>query len=305
MPQTTTLPKVHEVLTEFYRQSAQPIVIINEERRILGMNPAAERLTGFAADEVAEKAYCPQLFRCHDADGCRCCAGLELFERELERISARYQLTRRDGKDVRVVADYAMVPMTQDSQRVARITMEPVEILESDWLEERRRYATVSRALGVLLGAVLLLFVAASLMAWNEQRTRTWMSAGTWKQLHVGTPIAMNRTPSHGVIYGTLRVGEPLAVVSGTCSADGATVLWDANAQQFVCPQDGSAFSVDGKVLRGPAAPLLASSDWRWKGETLLVRLSRDECRVSGDKEGRSASLVTRHSSLLVRLSRS
>ncbi len=270
MSQTTTIPKVQDVLTEFYQQSPDAIVIINEQRLILGMNPAAERLTGAVAAEVAGRTHCPQLFRCHDGDGECYCAGKQLFASGRARQHAHYQLVRSDGKDVRVVADYEVMPVTQDRQRIAKITMQPVEVLEANWLEERRRCKKWWRAMAATIAALVLLMVAAGSMAW-QQRKGMWIAAGDWQRLRIGTPTAMRVGQS--IFYGTLRVGEPLSVVSGSCPVDSATVQWDAKMKQFVCPQDGSAFSVEGTVIHGPASESLTKPEWRWQGESLLVRV--------------------------------
>lgn len=269
MPQTTTIPKVQDVLTEFYQRSPDAIVIINEQRLVLGMNPAAERLTGYAAAEVAGRAHCPQLFRCHDGNGACYCAGKQLFASGQAKQHAHYQLVRSDGKDVRVVADYEMMPVTQDRQRIAKITMQPVEVLEADWLDERRRCQRWSRAMAAFIAAFLFLMVAASSRAW-QQHKGTWVATGDWKQLRLGAPTVMRAGQS--VVYATLRVGEPLSVVSGRCPVDGATVQWDEKAKQFICPQDGSAFSVEGAVIHGPASKPLLKPEWKWQGENLLVR---------------------------------
>lgn len=272
MPQTTTIPKVQDVLTEFYQQSPDAIVIINEQRLVLGMNPAAERLTGCAAAEVAGRTHCPQLFRCHDGNGVCYYAGKQLFASGARRQRAYYQLVRSDGKDVRVVADYEMLPVTQGRQRVAKITMQPVEVLESDWLNERRRCKGWSRAMAAMIAILVILSVAKHLTA-RQPHKGTWVAVGDWKQLHIGTPTAMR--VGRSIFYATLRVGEPLSVVSGSCPVDGMTVQWHAKRKQFVCPRDSSAFSVEGAVVGGPASEPLSQPKWKWQGATLFIQLPK------------------------------
>jgi len=259
---------VQDVLAEFYQQSPDAIIIVNEQRLILGMNPAAERLTGYVAAEVAGKAHCPQLLRCHNGNGECYCAGKQLFASGQARQRAHYQWVRSDGKDVRVVADYEVMPVRQCRQRIAKITMEPVEVLEADWLDERRRCKRWSRAMAAIVALLVILSVAKNLVAW--QHKGTWVATGDWKHLRIGTPTTLR--VGQGVFYATLRAGQPLSVVSGSCPLDGATVQWDTKAKQFVCPQDGSAFSVEGAVIHGPESKPLSKPEWKWQGENLLVR---------------------------------
>jgi Rieske Fe-S protein len=108
-------------------------------------------------------------------------------------------------------------------------------------------------------------------VAW--QHKGTWVATGDWKHLRIGTPTTLR--VGQGVFYATLRAGQPLSVVSGSCPLDGATVQWDTKAKQFVCPQDGSAFSVEGVVIHGPEGKPLSKPEWKWQGESLLVRLSK------------------------------
>lgn len=53
-----------------------------------------------------------------------------------------------------------------------------------------------------------------------------------------------------------LRDGEGLSVMSLVCSHQGCLVASDG--AEYVCPCHGSRFSVDGKVLTGPASRDLA-----------------------------------------------
>ncbi len=37
------------------------------------------------------------------------------------------------------------------------------------------------------------------------------------------------------------------------CTFEGCTVIWDENEKLYICPCCGSKFSIDGKVVQGPA----------------------------------------------------
>jgi len=50
---------------------------------------------------------------------------------------------------------------------------------------------------------------------------------------------------------------ERILVLRAACTHLGCTTQWDPSLRQFVCPCHGSAFSLDGSRLRGPATRAL------------------------------------------------
>ena len=55
---------------EILWHSCDGMMVIDEHRRILAMNPAMERLTGRPAQDAVGKSECGILFSCRDTHGC-------------------------------------------------------------------------------------------------------------------------------------------------------------------------------------------------------------------------------------------
>jgi cytochrome b6-f complex iron-sulfur subunit len=73
-----------------------------------------------------------------------------------------------------------------------------------------------------------------------------------------------------GVIVVRVSTGSYVAVSQG-CTHAGATVVFDAAANQFHCPAHGSLFGTDGSVVRGPAGSPLARYSVTLQGANLRV----------------------------------
>jgi cytochrome b6-f complex iron-sulfur subunit len=63
-----------------------------------------------------------------------------------------------------------------------------------------------------------------------------------------------------------------LIAVNPTCSHAGCSVTWESDQQKFFCPCHDSEFSIDGKVLEGPATEPLASYEVKLEGDSILVK---------------------------------
>lgn len=96
-----------------FAHSTDAMLLIDQHRRILAMNPAAERLTGFAAREIVGEARCYHLFRCgaegeasHGMD----CFGV--FSTQAGRLGgcSHFTIHRKDGTGVNISASYSPLP---------------------------------------------------------------------------------------------------------------------------------------------------------------------------------------------------
>ena len=63
-----------------------------------------------------------------------------------------------------------------------------------------------------------------------------------------------------------------LSVFSPVCTHLGCYFTWDRSAERFGCPCHGSVFSIDGKVLGGPAPRPLDTLPHKMENNTLLVK---------------------------------
>ncbi|MCP2732045.1 QcrA and Rieske domain-containing protein [Limnofasciculus baicalensis] len=66
-----------------------------------------------------------------------------------------------------------------------------------------------------------------------------------------------------------------IAAVNPTCSHAGCFVAWKADQKQFVCPCHDSKFTIDGKVVQGPAKKPLPTYEAKLAGDSIVVKGSK------------------------------
>jgi cytochrome b6-f complex iron-sulfur subunit len=66
---------------------------------------------------------------------------------------------------------------------------------------------------------------------------------------------------------------KKLLAVNPTCTHKGCTVKWTSDAKKYDCPCHDSAFSANGKVLKGPASKGLATYPAKIVGTQVLVKI--------------------------------
>jgi GGDEF domain-containing protein len=89
------------------------LMIVGEDRRVLGLNAAAEALTGLRADEVVGQRTCQETIACHDRQGRRLCDACPHFEAAASRStvsSADVTVHGASGLALPVVASYFPLP---------------------------------------------------------------------------------------------------------------------------------------------------------------------------------------------------
>lgn len=62
-----------------------------------------------------------------------------------------------------------------------------------------------------------------------------------------------------------------LRAVNPTCTHQGCTVRWQAQAQELQCPCHGARFAADGAVLQGPAGNALGTYSARIEGSDVVI----------------------------------
>jgi menaquinol-cytochrome c reductase iron-sulfur subunit len=75
--------------------------------------------------------------------------------------------------------------------------------------------------------------------------------------------------------------GTELSVYSPVCTHLGCYFAWNQAAERFECPCHGSVFSVDGKVLDGPAPRPLDKLPYKVEDGTLSVKWEHFKSGVS------------------------
>lgn len=68
---------------------------------------------------------------------------------------------------------------------------------------------------------------------------------------------------------------DRVTVFSPICPHLGCHYLWDSEIERFACPCHASVYSIDGKVLYGPAPRPLDTLPYKIENGVLLVQLER------------------------------
>lgn len=111
---------VHEVATalpDLLWFCGDGLMVIDEHRRILAMNPALERLVGHQSQHVVGKSVCGVLFDCQDLQGCPLqeraeeCPGLQAMRRFEPIRGVEYMIRTAAGRRMVVHANYTPVQL--------------------------------------------------------------------------------------------------------------------------------------------------------------------------------------------------
>jgi menaquinol-cytochrome c reductase iron-sulfur subunit len=135
-------------------------------------------------------------------------------------------------------------------------------------------WAIITAALG--LPALMYLLVPPRLRRQND-----WVDAGDISQLDPGNPVEMtfrrNRVDGWKVIsekstaWVVKLSKDQVVAYAPQCTHLGCAYHWDQEKDQFVCPCHNSLFSLEGKVLDGPAPRPLDRFQTRLEGNELMV----------------------------------
>jgi menaquinol-cytochrome c reductase iron-sulfur subunit len=117
-----------------------------------------------------------------------------------------------------------------------------------------------------------------------------WVEVGDVSKLAVKSPVEMafrrNRTDGWKVTsekttaWVVKQPDQSIVVFGPQCTHLGCAYHWEEGKDQFLCPCHTSLFSIDGKVLSGPAPRPLDRYETRMQGTKLwLGRLERSSER--------------------------
>jgi menaquinol-cytochrome c reductase iron-sulfur subunit len=134
--------------------------------------------------------------------------------------------------------------------------------------------ALVSAALAI--PAVLYLFTPA-----KQKKPDAWAEAGDITHLQPNSPVEMvfhrDRVDGWRVVAekGTAWVvkypDDHVVAFGPNCTHLGCAYHWEAGRNDFFCPCHNSIFSIDGKVVSGPAPRPLDRFQTKLQGTKLLV----------------------------------
>jgi len=96
----------------FFENATDAFIIIDPDRRIVDMNPAAVRLTGY---QVSQGVHCGTLFQCHTDLGeplaaAHLCYGLHALEVQAPAPYVEMSIRHHDGYLIPVSASYSLFP---------------------------------------------------------------------------------------------------------------------------------------------------------------------------------------------------
>ena len=146
----------------------------------------------------------------------------------------------------------------------------------------RSFYTALISGLGSLIGIGAGVPAALYLLVTGGTKPKgNFVEAGSLTQLQIGKPqeVSFNRTRVDGwrtfqekVIAWVVRTDEKNVVAyAPQCTHLGCAYHWEEPRGQFVCPCHESRFSIDGKVLGGPAARPLDRYPVRVENSKLLI----------------------------------
>ena len=97
--------------------SCDGMMVIDEQRRVLAINPSLERLIGRQSEELSGKAECGVLFSCRDLQGCSLaenpqdCPGLKAMQSFQPVRGAEYSIRVAGGRAIVVSSSYTPIQL--------------------------------------------------------------------------------------------------------------------------------------------------------------------------------------------------
>ncbi len=128
----------------------------------------------------------------------------------------------------------------------------------------RRFYSGFIYGVGVIISAVLAIPAALYLLVPNKvKRNSDWIEAGDVSQLEPNVPVELSfqQTITDGwtttiqkkTAWVVNLSGQGVVAYGPQCTHLGCAYHWEEGQKQFLCPCHTSIFSLDGKVVTGPA----------------------------------------------------
>jgi len=150
--------------------------------------------------------------------------------------------------------------------------------------EVTRRDLLVGAIHGIwaLIAAALCLPASAYLLLGAKPRRRDeWTEVGDVTKLPTGQPVevAFRRNRTDGWRVGSEKLtawvvktsSRSVVAFGAQCTHLGCAHHWDEGKSKFICPCHNSLFSMEGKVLAGPAPRPLDRYELKIEGDKLLL----------------------------------
>ena len=148
--------------------------------------------------------------------------------------------------------------------------------------DRRRFHIGILSGLSALMGAALTIPAAVYLFAAPKSRKKGgWLDAGDISSIPLNSPeeVVFRRTRVDGWKVTSERTTawvirknpKEVIALAPQCTHLGCAYHWNQDKDEFECPCHTSAFSIDGKVLAGPAPRPLDRYDVKIEGNRLLL----------------------------------
>jgi menaquinol-cytochrome c reductase iron-sulfur subunit len=150
----------------------------------------------------------------------------------------------------------------------------------------RSFYVTVIYGLwGLIAGALSLPAFIYLFLPPKAHREDQWVDAGDISKLDPKTPIEVvfrkNRVDGWKIISEkstawVAKLDNRVVAFGPQCTHLGCAYHWDESKSEFICPCHSSIFSIDGKVVAGPAPRPLDRYQTRVEGNKLMLGALED-----------------------------
>lgn len=146
-------------LKTIFEYTSDGIIVLDENLRVLDINPSAERLTGWSKMEVANKLTCNEMNGCSKAKeacwnspepedcmsvdcGHRECWGLTCLEKQISFPYIEMCLLRKDGRKLRMGASYSYIPAIGEEKPQVKIVLRDIS-QKKEFEKAIQNYATL------------------------------------------------------------------------------------------------------------------------------------------------------------------
>ena len=156
------------------------------------------------------------------------------------------------------------------------------ELVEPAKTTRRGFYAAAIYGLwGIMTAALGLPALMYLIVPPRLRRQSDWVDAGDISQLEEGNPVEMtfrrNRvdgwkvTSEKSTAWVVKLQNNRVVAYAPQCTHLGCAYHWDQEKDEFICPCHNSVFSLEGKVLEGPAPRPLDRFQSRTEGTQLML----------------------------------
>ncbi len=168
-----------------------------------------------------------------------------------------------------------------------------MKIMEAEINDRRTFFLTMVYGLWAAMGMALSIPAAVYLLLPPKLRSQTeWTEAGDTAKMAPDSPVEMvfrrNRVDGWRIqsekstAWAVKLDNGQVIAFAPQCTHLGCAYHWDDSKKQFLCPCHTSVFSIDGKVISGPAPRPLDRYESKVENGKLLVGEIHESTETAG-----------------------